>query len=203
MTKDPYEVLGVPKDADQETIKKQYRKKAKAMHPDHGGTGDAITDLTTAYSVLSDPDKRERFDRTGETEAPNIQSQVYAEFCKICEEILFKEAGRPLKENVSLFKANLEMQYSQAKAKNNRQRKILEAAKGRILKAPEVDPLSGVIAQRLDDLNKQDEDMEQTIAIGRQALDMFDQYVFSEPEPKASIKGFSISMNGNGSIFKV
>lgn len=190
MTKDPYEVLDVPKDADQETIKKSYRKKAKAVHPDHGGTGDDITDLTTAYSILSDPEKRDRFDRTGETEAPNSQSMVYAEFCKICEEILLKEEGRPVKENVQIFKANLEMQYQQAKAKNAKQRKVLEAAKARILKAPEVDPLSGVIGQRLDDLKKQEEDLEQTIAIGRQALDMFDQYVFGEPEAKITMRAF-------------
>ncbi|ADX42536.1 hypothetical protein [Tetrasphaera phage TJE1] len=82
------------------------------------------------------------------------------------------------------------MQYQQAKAKNAKQRKVLEAAKARILKAPEVDPLSGVIGQRLDDLKKQEEDMEQTIVIGRQALDMFDQYVFGEPEAKPMMRTF-------------
>lgn len=62
-----YEVLGVPKTASQEEIKKAYRKLLPKVHPDTGGT-DAIFRITqTAYETLGDPESRIRYDRELET----------------------------------------------------------------------------------------------------------------------------------------
>lgn len=179
---DPYETLGVPKDADPQTIKRSYRRKAKEHHPDHGGEVDKITELTLAYDILSDPSKRQRYDETGKTEPDNIQNMVYAEFCKMCEEILLKNEGMPVKRNVEEFRKTIENGYQQEKANIARTRKILEAAKARITKAPEIDPLNGVIGQRLDDLKQKDEGADKAVDIARQALAMFDQYEITEPE---------------------
>ena len=66
--KDYYEVLGVPRDADHEAIRRAYRKLARKYHPDVNSSGDAedrFKELGEAYEVLSDPDKRERYDRLG------------------------------------------------------------------------------------------------------------------------------------------
>ncbi len=63
----PYETLGVPKDATADAIRKAYRKLAKANHPDlNPGKADAerrFKEITAAYDLLSDPAKRARFDR--------------------------------------------------------------------------------------------------------------------------------------------
>jgi hypothetical protein len=53
--RDLYEILGVEKDADQDTIKRAYRRKARQLHPDAGGTEDGFKELTTAYEVLRNP----------------------------------------------------------------------------------------------------------------------------------------------------
>jgi DnaJ-class molecular chaperone len=70
--KDPYVVLGVGRDASDETIKKAYRRLAKKLHPDlHPGnraTEQQFKEVTAAYDLLSDPVKRARFDR-GEIDA--------------------------------------------------------------------------------------------------------------------------------------
>jgi len=65
---DYYEVLGVPRDADPDTIRRAYRKLARKYHPDLNSDGDAeerFKELGEAYEVLSDADKRERYDRLG------------------------------------------------------------------------------------------------------------------------------------------
>ncbi|XP_077552699.1 dnaJ homolog subfamily B member 12-like [Haemaphysalis longicornis] len=66
--KDFYEVLGVSRDADDELLKKQYRKLALQVHPDKNkapGAGDAFKAIGNAYAVLSNPEKRKLYDQNG------------------------------------------------------------------------------------------------------------------------------------------
>ncbi|MGM0436985.1 MAG: molecular chaperone DnaJ [Bacillota bacterium] len=67
--KDYYEILGVDKDASQKEIKKAYRKLAKKYHPDmnkdDSDTSEKFKEISEAYEILSDPDKRKRYDRYG------------------------------------------------------------------------------------------------------------------------------------------
>jgi molecular chaperone DnaJ len=67
--KDYYEILGVPRDATSEEIKRAYRRLARECHPDVN-PGDAsaearFKEVAAAYEVLSDPQKRSRYDRFG------------------------------------------------------------------------------------------------------------------------------------------
>jgi len=57
-----YEMLDVDKNATFDQIKKSYRKKALKEHPDKGGDPEKFKELTYAYEVLSDKDKRELYD---------------------------------------------------------------------------------------------------------------------------------------------
>ncbi|WP_062551651.1 DnaJ C-terminal domain-containing protein [Peptoniphilus phoceensis] len=67
--KDYYEILGVSKDADEKEIKSAYRKLAKKYHPDlHQGddaAAEKFKEVSEAYEVLSDKDKRNKYDKFG------------------------------------------------------------------------------------------------------------------------------------------
>ena len=69
---DPYTTLGVPRSASEKDIKSAYRKLAKELHPDKNKDNPRATErfseVTQAYDLLSDKDKRARFDR-GEIDA--------------------------------------------------------------------------------------------------------------------------------------
>ncbi|HZV73297.1 MAG TPA: DnaJ C-terminal domain-containing protein [Conexibacter sp.] len=65
---DYYETLGVPRDASDEEIRRTYRRLARRYHPDvnkEPGAEDRFKEISEAYEVLGDREKRERYDRLG------------------------------------------------------------------------------------------------------------------------------------------
>lgn len=88
MSDDLYAVLGVPRTASQDEIKRAYRKLAKELHPDLNpdkpDVADRFKGITAAYDLLSDEDKRGRYDR-GEIDASGqerAQQHYYRDFAE-------------------------------------------------------------------------------------------------------------------------
>jgi DnaJ-class molecular chaperone len=85
---DPYQTLGVKRDASQEEIQKAYRRLAKKLHPDlnpgNKKAEEEFKNVSVAYDLLADPDKRARFDR-GEIDASGAerpQQRYYRDFAE-------------------------------------------------------------------------------------------------------------------------
>ena len=86
--RDPYEVLGIGRDATADQIRGAYRKLAKTSHPDlHPGDKKAeerFKEGSAAYELLSDEEKRRQYDR-GEIDAsgaPKMREQSYRDFAE-------------------------------------------------------------------------------------------------------------------------
>ena len=75
--RDPYEVLGVAKTASEKEMKSAYRKLAKEFHPDLNpgkpGLEERFKEISAAYGLLSDAEKRAKFDR-GEIDASGMET---------------------------------------------------------------------------------------------------------------------------------
>src|SRR6202035_3710611 len=69
VTRDYYAILGVPRDADEATIKKSFRRLARELHPDVNSSDpqaeEKFKEAAEAYEVLSDADRRATYDRYG------------------------------------------------------------------------------------------------------------------------------------------
>ncbi|XP_062383124.1 dnaJ homolog subfamily B member 12b [Sardina pilchardus] len=117
--KDYYEILGVQKDANEEDLKKAYRKLALKFHPDKNhapGATEAFKAIGNAYAVLSNNEKRRQYDRLGEERAnPSRQGPSAGDFeADISPEDLFNMffgGGFP-SSNVHVY-SNGRMRYQQ------------------------------------------------------------------------------------------
>ncbi len=80
--KDYYKILGVDRSADDKTIKQAYRRLARKHHPDVSkakGTAERFKEISEAYEVLSDPEKRKRYDSLGPDWQRYAQTRAPAE----------------------------------------------------------------------------------------------------------------------------
>jgi molecular chaperone DnaJ len=68
MNDNPYEILGVSKNASQEEIKKAFRKLVITNHPDKGGDPEKFKKIAWAYELLKDENKRRQYDQFGTTD---------------------------------------------------------------------------------------------------------------------------------------
>lgn len=105
-----YKILKVAKTATQEDIKTSYRVLAKENHPDRGGDPALMAEISTAYSILSDPEKRKKYDETGKLpESQTIEFEANALLNMVLSGALSAKDVRP--ENIiskceSIFKEN-------------------------------------------------------------------------------------------------
>lgn len=83
MGKDYYDVLGIKKGASEDEIKKAYRKQALRYHPDKNkspGAEEKFKEVAEAYDVLSDPKKKDIYDRYGEEGKLSLTFGVFISF---------------------------------------------------------------------------------------------------------------------------
>lgn len=139
---DLYSVLGIEPEAPQDIIKRAWKRMMQRAHPDKpGGSREAFDRVQTAMMVLSDPVKRERYDRTGEydTEAPvdNETASVHQLLMMCVSAVVSGDMPDEALSQVDMIEKFRELlaqprkQAEDALAKNKRARRRFERLRGR------------------------------------------------------------------------
>lgn len=93
---DLYDLLGVPRDANVAEIKSAYRAQAKQCHPDTGGDPEKFHEISVAYAILSDLERRQEYDATGKVDnksALNTMKEVLDAIVHSLDQVLAAAKG--------------------------------------------------------------------------------------------------------------
>lgn len=182
-----YDILGVPRDAKPRDIKAAYRKRAAAAHPDKGGSDEALQAINQAWEILGDPEKRRRYDETGEMAgAESMTSPGEVLFLQVLDEMinemLMQGEGNLLKE-IQKKLASREKEIRVGHRRLQDRIELLEKQLGRFTIAAEENLIESRLKNCLAELNqalasldKERSATSEAIALGR---------TFSDSQPDA------------------
>lgn len=152
-----YETLGVTDKATAKDIKRAYRSKARKTHPDKGGNADEFAEAAKAYEVLSNPERRQLYDATGQDRERSINEEATQVLKTLFREKLANyEPGKVL-IYIGAHLNQLEDQFIAERRKLNEIRKTLEQRREKITSTAEVNLAHLVID---DDIKAIDQTLE-------------------------------------------
>jgi curved DNA-binding protein CbpA len=205
---DPYAVLGVPRDAGADDVKRAHRMRAKETHPDAGGKDDdsksaEFADVQRAWLVLSDPEKRAHYDKTGDAggdqpvqdpDAPSLGI-----IARLFNAILADASDEAFQTNLAVVISQaLQTNIDEVTAQLQSKRRMLQRAmkfKGRFRKRDgsenKIDPM---IEWHIRQLEGSIKTGELAIAQCRRAQEIIADYDFTQDQPPPSqYGGFSFN----------
>ncbi|WEK51212.1 MAG: DnaJ domain-containing protein [Candidatus Kaistia colombiensis] len=189
-----YRELAVEPDATPAEIDKAYRQRARAAHPDAGGTAEAFHALSHAYAILSDPDRRKAYDETGyegelavDDIAGRAMERIHALVASVLESDLPFEAVdliAPIRDTLTKQKADIGVGIR----KLERQAKRAEAMAARFRKRDGDNIIRKVLERRAADTREQAEKTRREETIFAKAIELLAEYSFDfePPPPKAT-----------------
>jgi DnaJ-class molecular chaperone len=126
---DLYKDLNIDKNADEQTIKKEYRNYCKNNHPDVGGDTEDFRDKKNKYAVLLCPTRRKKYDETGDTTEEDQQNKLYSNIMQIFL-LLIQRDSNNIDDDINLMKENafeqLESQENEVKTNIEKTQKFID-----------------------------------------------------------------------------
>jgi curved DNA-binding protein CbpA len=189
---DPYEILGVSREADGAAIKTAYRKRAKSAHPDTGGDVELFSRLTTSYELLNDPLRRKVYDDTGYdpelADSKDLHGLVILE--TLVNEMILDERDPGSFDPVAAMRRKLTDKVVNARfhiLEMERHRARIRNHLDRMGRKPGNDVLGRMLRARCGTISEAITKAETEIANIEQAYGMLDGYTY-EIEPAAELK---------------
>lgn len=209
---DLYETLGVGRDADASEIKSAYRRKAKTAHPDAGGSAEDFQAISVAHRILSDDDKRAKYDKTGETEdAPdqmgaasmNLVAQI-VEAMLSDKDAIYTDLVKEAKNTCGRMTAEAQQQRKRAETDLNKAKDVRArfATKG----GPDI--IGTMIDKRVQGIEQAILNLDMQCEVIKRAVAVFDDATFkfdARPKPEVpfgmSQRAYSYGENRGGTTF--
>ncbi|MBY3182891.1 DnaJ domain-containing protein [Rhizobium laguerreae] len=186
---DPYDILGVERDADEAQLKAAYRRLAKVAHPDSGGDSEAFANLQKAYGLLLDPVRRKVYDDTGYdvefADAAELQALVMIE--KLVTDAVLDERAPGSFDPVAVMQDSLSEELRKArfsKSELERHASRIGLHLERLEKQSGRDVLAHMFRARIEAISKAVAETEAKIKATERAADMLSGYVYDiDPPP--------------------
>lgn len=208
---DLYALLGVARDATKEELKLAYRRLATACHPDKTQDdpekAQRFKDAKAAYNLLSDPETREHYDRTGNV--PNKQSteqikaQALSQLASLFVQMVLKmpNAGTddcmtPLYQTITITQQQIRNQLRQC---TSQMTKMLTARKRIKRKDGGINVLEGALIEQINMLEQSKWDLEGQLEIGRYMREFLDEYQYY-PEAIWQLQGTILNTGASVNI---
>jgi curved DNA-binding protein CbpA len=179
-------VLGLKANTTADDVKAAYKPRAKATHPDTGGSSREFGDVKLAHDVLSDTERRKRYDQTGEVEELEPDNTEQGAFERIAAMLKLALEGEPdpnERDLVSLMKAHLVAEIEAAKGKLTVTRRSVQRAeqtRGRFRpKKLGNDPIKGILEWQISALKKTIHSYETAIQQRERAVELLSDYDFA------------------------
>ena len=189
----PYEALGVSEDATQEQIKKAYRDSSKALHPDKNPNNPEAEKMfkvvNEAYQILSDPERKHKYDTTGQVEKEASDMQSLLTFVSMCLEQFLSQKDAKYDSFTVYVNDSLKgyvMNCSKREEElNQRHEELLEMLDRMRKDGQKTSPLHLIVQSEIDDVSKQQTDMMLKIKKHNRMLEMMEGYTYeTEKNPK-------------------
>ncbi len=186
----PYEVLGVRRNAAERTIKDAYRRLSKVYHPDAGGPIDQFTALAAAYQILSDSDRRAWYDQHGWDRGPIESVHQAARSCLSAHvQAMLMQDQEPSGDLVLAIRRVVNDQLTNQKVKaiadHERVMARIKRMTGRF-KVRRGSPTTNVLESILEGHQREVELSLRKLRIGilvnEQVLKMLDEYTYDQPQ---------------------
>jgi len=127
---DPYEVLGVARDATQDEIKSAYRRASSAAHPDReGGSAERQQQINDAYAVLGDPGQRKAYDEGKPTGPDQTRQRAFAIVLALFDIMIDREQPGPARGTILKALSNADFMLKEQITKARQEIKAAESWK--------------------------------------------------------------------------
>lgn len=180
----PFEVLDVNEDDDDETIKKAYKREAQQNHPDKGGDPDKFLEIAEAYSCIKTIDDRVYYEKNGTTKKP-VVDEVSGKIADLFGQIISADdmSGNIIHKAISIVDdAILNQQHIVSRCED--QNKVLGRQLGRVVSTSDSNLYEGVIIQRIEHNDAQIENMRSNISLMDKVLVGLNSYEDTCVEPQ-------------------